>query len=94
MAKIVAEFDTVEKTLVVTMDGKKVEDVSSASFMKCYSGEECMADIITRSEDESNDMKTMVHMMASQGVKISKAPNLVKTVNNIFAKFANKLVGE
>ncbi|MCK5607260.1 hypothetical protein KAR91_35585, partial [Candidatus Pacearchaeota archaeon] len=33
MAKIVVEFDTVEKSLVVTMDGKKVKNVSEVEFM-------------------------------------------------------------
>jgi hypothetical protein len=94
MAKIVAEFDTVEKTLVVTMDGKPVNDVTGVNFMKCYDGEECMADVVTRSEDESNDLKTMVHIMASQGIKVTKAPNRDKALNTLFSKIASKLTRE
>ncbi|KKL06986.1 hypothetical protein LCGC14_2590550 [marine sediment metagenome] len=55
MAKILVEFDTMEKTLSVIMDDKKVKDVSEISFFNFGD----IASVEMRSVKSSDDDKTV-----------------------------------
>lgn len=61
MAKIVAEFDSKDKTLVVTQDGKKLKNVTSFSVYKGYEDEHYL-NVNMSEEYEEDDMK-MSHTM-------------------------------
>jgi len=65
MAKVNASFDTIEKTLEVTVDGKKLDNCMSISMGIGYEGEAEM-NIMCKSEDESSDMTTYTHIAASK----------------------------
>lgn len=65
--KINAEFDTVEKTLAVLVDGKPVENVSEVYFMKNYSDEkEFGCSVMTAKKDETNDTYEYHRLIASE----------------------------
>lgn len=69
MAKIVATFDTVDKTLEVTQDGETLDNVTSVSFSQSMgymsdNGDMCCY-ITMMDKDEENDMKTSHTLMAS-----------------------------
>lgn len=68
MAKITAEFDTVAKTLSVSMDGSPIKDVVSARFGLDYYGDDedrFRCEVTTLAEDEDTDVKTMTNLIAS-----------------------------
>lgn len=70
MAKIVMEFDSVDKTWSVMQDGKALDNVTSLSVynMKDYmSGEEMgCCNINMMSDDEENDIKTYEQLSCSK----------------------------
>ncbi len=67
MAKITVQFDTVEKTMAVTIDGKSVENVTDVNFYKSmYDEGECRCSLVTMSEDSDNDMRQYTQLVASE----------------------------
>lgn len=79
MAKINLEFDTVEKTLRVTMDGEVMENVDHVSLYKMYyyeeeGGESPKFEIrVQKSEkDKDNKLITQTTVMASEKPKIER----------------------
>lgn len=80
MAKISIQYDTKEKTLAVTMDGKAVDNVAGAYLGKGYSYDEpedyrCELTMMTQNEDD--DYYTMTRIVASDtpaGQKLGDAP--------------------
>lgn len=73
MSKVNVEFDTLDKTLSLTVDGKAVQDVAYVSMGKSWGsysrGEEANAFTCcfeTQVKDEENDMNTCVRVCASE----------------------------
>ncbi len=80
--KINLEFDTVTKQLVATMDGKLVENFSSASFYLCCEDEdECTygCNLQTRKVDKANKTSHNEMVYASEDKKPLKS-NFLKAV--------------
>lgn len=67
MAKIIATFDTVDKSLTVDMDGKKFKSVSDVSFFKSFDGDNFFAEVRTVSEGSDDGVITVTRTMASDG---------------------------
>lgn len=92
MAKISVNFDTVDKTIKVSLDGKPVENVQCVRFDASYMEDEdefnCC--ITTMTKDETNDMRSYTQLMASE-----KSPEFVSKedftqVRAAIAKFLSK----
>lgn len=65
MAEILFAFDTVKKSLVVTLDGSPVTDVADVAFYRCGRDEYHM-DIVQRTENEDMDTVTYTRTMATE----------------------------
>ena len=66
MAKIMAEFDTVDKTLSCMVDGKAVADVQEIVMSKGYMDEEKFGcSLLTVREDEAGGMRHITRLVAS-----------------------------
>jgi len=86
MAKIIAEFDTQEKTLVVRMDGQVVDNVVGARFETSYGDEDdycCSVTTLDRNEDE--DMRTYTQVLASSGPQ-NEADKVRSDIESFFSK--------
>jgi hypothetical protein len=74
MAKVVAQFDTVEKTLTVTEDGKAVANVYGAEFCRGYSydGDEVpyCCSVMTMTEDADNKLMRMTRLTAAEAAPL------------------------
>lgn len=72
MAKISIEFDTLEKDLVVTIDGAAVENVVGVSIYPSYyddqDGDEYHCTISTRVKDPEHDTVVTTNICASESV--------------------------
>lgn len=80
MAKINVEFDTIEKTLAVQMDGAEVADVVMVSLGKgycCGDEDDFRCEIMTMTEDEASDVKTYTRLVASESAD-GKLPEAVE----------------
>lgn len=69
MSKINVEFDTKEKTMEVSIDGKAVPNCVSANFSKGYymdDEDEFSCNVVTMERDEPNDMRKYTQVMASE----------------------------
>lgn len=68
MAKIVATFDTSDKSLIVDMDGKKFKNVSDVSFFQSFSDDgKFFAQVSTRESSEEDGVTVHTTTMASDG---------------------------
>lgn len=77
MSKVTVEFDTLEKTVSVSINGKPVPDVSSVEFYRSYDrDDEFRCGIMTVSKDEENDMRVVTHLVAHEEESISMASEL------------------
>ena len=77
MATVTATFDTKEKTLVVTMDGKTVDNVHGVVLSKGYSDENFYCELTTGVLNKDEDYYTVQRLVASEtpeGQKLSDAP--------------------
>ena len=75
MAKISVEFDTKNKTLVVVMDGKTIENVKSADFFKSFDGDDFRG-VITTVEDLTDDSAVkIVQISAKDGINTKTVPS-------------------
>ncbi len=72
--KIVATFDTVEKSLDVTMDGSPVEDVYEASFSKSFR-DEFSCCVTTMSRDDVEGLSQMYRICAADSREAKAAPD-------------------
>jgi len=83
MAKISAEFDTKEKTLVVMMDGKKLENVASVEFYPNWEKEEEFRVGVTTIEKVDDEDLTKVMRIVAQDdglqlkEEVSNMPHLI-----------------
>ncbi len=64
MATISAEFDTKEKTLVITMNGKKLKDIASVEFFVW--GDEASASLTSITVNEDDSTRTITRVMADE----------------------------
>lgn len=71
MAKILVEFDTVEKTLSASIDGKAVADVYGVSLYRGWADDDDVVpyrcELTTRSEDDTNKLCRYTSVVASDG---------------------------
>lgn len=72
MAKIIAEFDTKEKTLEVTMDGKKVKDVASVAFMAGYDDPNKGYVELTTMEFNEDEKMSRISRVSASGEKTER----------------------
>jgi len=73
--KIVAELDTKEKSLKVTMDGKAVDNVTAAMFFKDFFEEDKFhVDVTTVETDDEEEMSVVTRVSASEKVEVSRTP--------------------
>lgn len=83
MAKVNVEYDTVEKTASVTIDGKSVDNLASVVVYCGYSMNEddppkfCL-EMTSCAEDEDNDMRSMNRITAS--IKQPEKPSLQSAI--------------
>lgn len=87
MSKIIAEFDTVEKTCVVNMDGKPVEHLQGLSFYKSYDKKKgYMMSMSTGMQDEENDMMMMNYVQASENGELKPIKSEVDKIQEEISK--------
>ena len=85
MAKIVCEFDTKEKTLVVKQDGNVMDDVTSAYFDN-FAGK-FSASVYQKKENDDGTTVFMTTIADAKGVKEKEDFNLTEAMSN---KIKNK----
>jgi hypothetical protein len=67
MAKINVEFDTKDKALEVTMDGKKIKDVIGVDFFNRFDGEgKFFAEIRTEKPNDDDGIIIVTRIMAEE----------------------------
>lgn len=67
MAEMVITFDTVAKSLSVTLDGAEVPDVVGVEVSQSYRDDDQFCCCVrTRSEDESSGLTRMTHLVAKE----------------------------
>ncbi len=67
MSKITVEFDTIEKTLDVMLDGKTMPNVCGVDICSSYDDEdEFRCNIMQQSKDEANGIKTYTNVIAAE----------------------------
>ena len=65
MAKVTIEFDTVDKSMAIAIDGKAVDNVQYVS-LSTYDGDEFGCSIETVAKDDEHDMRTYTRLCASE----------------------------
>ncbi len=66
MAKLSLEFDTVEKKLVATIDGKKLKNVSSIEFFGGFDGDSFGMEVRSIESDEDNGIFKVTRLVAGE----------------------------
>ena len=89
MAKFNVEFDTKEKVLNVTIDGKPIDNVSSVEFYPQYDSEGFHGAITTVEKVDDEDMVKIMRVSANDGL-LEGSSNLPKILANRL--FRRKLV--
>ncbi len=73
MATITIEFDTVDKSLKVSKDGKVIKDVQHVSFWQFNDeGAEMSIESVKRNEDEGTAIITRIVASEGQEVKVTE----------------------
>lgn len=91
MAKIVCEFDTVAKTMAVTMDGKAVDNVMGCSLYKNYDGEYSCT--VSTGETNKDEKTTKVsYLYASESIEGKQLPDSSKSKTFVGFKEASEIV--
>lgn len=72
MAKVIVNYDTKEKTMEITIDGKAIKNVSGANFWMDYEGKEAHMSIGTTENSQKDGMQTYTSVCASEGIKVEK----------------------
>ena len=83
MAKIMVDFDTAEKTLAVTLDGKKIKNVSEVLFMSFAEGSGGV-EIKTMEFNEDDSIFKVTRILASDEgdvITVRTEPNKPETPN-------------
>lgn len=94
MAKLVVEFDTVDKSFVVKQDGKKIDNVTSFSVYKSEYDEVSRCDVGMMEEDEENGMHTYTRMCASKNDEDVAGLAESKIVSGLFVKDSKPVVSD
>lgn len=71
MAKIVVEFDTLNKTAVATIDGTPVDNFKSANVYQNYK-DDFSIEIMSGEKDKDNEIHYMTRVCASNGILVEK----------------------
>lgn len=67
MAKFIAEFDTNEKTLVLTKNGEAMANVVGVNFGCSWDDkDEFCCDIVMATKDEADDIRTYTRLSANE----------------------------
>ena len=66
MAKIAVNFDTMDKSIEVKIDGKTIDNITSVNFCSDYGGDEFNCCVTTMTDDEGSDIKSYTTLMASE----------------------------
>jgi hypothetical protein len=74
MAKINVEFDTVEKTLDVKMDGESMSNVARVEFYSFDGEGKGYAEVVTREHDKDNSMMRTLVITAN---KVHENPPII-----------------
>lgn len=97
MALISATFDTVNKTLAVSVDGKSVDSVFEAYFSKdYYDGEKFTCSVTTATEDKDQKTRLMTRLVAGDKGLVAAGGNIPAgefvpaCVSNDIAKYFSK----
>lgn len=70
MAKVAVSFDTNDKTLSVTIDGKAVADVYGVDIYRCFDTDsEYRCSIMSETKDPVHDMYTQTRLYASKSTE-------------------------
>ena len=64
MAKINVEFDTKDKVLSVTMDGKSIDNVSNVEFYSNYEGDGFRGSVTTIEKIDKDDIHKIMRISA------------------------------
>ena len=75
MAEIIATFNTTDKTLSVSMDGKKMKNISEVNFF--VFGDNAGAEIRTVESKEDDDIVTITKILANEN-----GEEVTETINN------------
>lgn len=87
MAKIIAEFDTKEKTLSVSMDGKSVKDISSVYFMAGFDDpSQGYVEMTTVEINEEEKMSRITRLSASGEQTITTEKPFQKEIANLLKR--------
>lgn len=85
MAKISVNFDTNEKTLSASIDGKEVENLYEVAIYKSFDGDKFTCSVTTAVKDEGNDMYQVTRLMANQ-----ENPQLAPALDRIIAQLLGR----
>ena len=78
MAVITTEFDTMEKSLTVKMDGKAVTDVDNVEFFKSFIQDDVFHMRVEKVElSEDKDMTTVTRIMAKEGQDVKVTSEVI-----------------
>lgn len=67
MSKVSVEYDTKEKSLIVSVDGKKMKDVNEVLFTKYFDEERARVDLRSVTYDKDNDVTLVTKILATHG---------------------------
>lgn len=100
MAKVVATYDTEDKSFSVMMDGSPMEGVESFNVSKSYMYKDPMFDMSMSVNDGDSGMMHRMSSCASQGATASKIngiyiePSMTKAQSDICEYFAKRKRGD
>lgn len=87
MAKIVASFDTKEKTLSCTIDGKAVSNIQEIVMYKGYEGEDFTMSLMTAAKDDESGMTRMERIVAAESTQGRELKNTGRELVSQFEEF-------
>lgn len=73
MAKVVAAFDTKEKTLTVNLDGKSVANIAEVVMYQSYDGKDYTMSLCTMARDDAEGIMRMERIVAKDSGDGKKA---------------------
>lgn len=76
MAKFNLEFDTVEKTMSATLDGKKMKNLARIEFFG-FGGDDFGMELTSFDFDEENKVSTMTRLMAGEEEAKDSTPKAI-----------------
>ncbi len=86
MAKVNFEFDTVDKTMAVTMDGQKMDNAVSVFAGKSYDGKNFWCEIGMMDSNEDEGYNVMHRLCASEKGEFEDVKDVVRDIQKYFAR--------